>query len=101
MNSDWLQGVTIEDLSQPYDELVNIIGIENTIKLAEHFKKQSFYFKSLDPLIRRKKEEFIINNFTGANHQELARATDYSVTWVYSTLRNRANRLGRPPEKVR
>ncbi len=90
MTGDWLDGISIEDLPPQYREMAEIIGIEATVKLAEHFGKSGFYFRSLDPLIARKKEEFIRKNFTGKNHRELARKTGYSERWVYEILRRGA-----------
>jgi Mor family transcriptional regulator len=88
MSSEWIKEVSIEDLPEQYREMSSVVGLNNTIKLAEYFGKQGFYFRSLDELIRKKKEEFIKKNFTGDNHKELARATGYSERWVYEILKN-------------
>jgi Mor family transcriptional regulator len=85
--NNWITGISIDELPALYQEMARLIGIENTIKLAEHFGKQGLYFKSLDCLIRKKKEEYIRENFTGSNHRELARATGYSERWVYEILK--------------
>lgn len=83
---DWLKEIKIEDLPEHYREMVSLIGIGNTIKLAEHYNKQGFYFSGLDDLIRRKKEKYIVKNFNGANHKDLARCTCYSERWVYEII---------------
>ncbi|TAN40780.1 MAG: hypothetical protein EPN22_16920 [Nitrospirae bacterium] len=85
---NWLENLTIEDLPESYQEMACIIGLENTLKLSEHYGKQSLYFRSLDELIAEKKRRFILDKFTGANHAELARATEYSERWVYEVLKN-------------
>jgi len=87
LNSDWIKAIEKHELPAKYAEMSDIIGIENTIKLAEHFGKDGFYFKSIEKIITKKKEEYIRNNFTGNNHTELARATGYSTRWIYEVLK--------------
>ena len=89
--SDWIKNILIEELPEQYREIAEIIGIENTIKLAEHFEKQAVYFKSLDPLINRKKEKYIHENFDGNNHKMLARITGFSERWIYEILTKKRN----------
>ncbi|GIL19505.1 MAG: hypothetical protein DWB56_14820 [Candidatus Jettenia sp.] len=84
----WLDEIDVSELPRHYQEMVRLIGIENTIKLIEHFGKMPFYFISLDGFIREKKKQYIIKNFTGNNHHELARVTGYSLAWVYEILRD-------------
>jgi len=86
MNS-WIENLEISDLPGQYKEMAEIIGIENTLKLAEHFGKSGFYFRGLEPLIARKKEIYIRENFNGQNHRELARRTEYSERWVYEIIK--------------
>ncbi|RJQ22014.1 MAG: hypothetical protein C4560_03035 [Nitrospiraceae bacterium] len=83
---NWLDDLKPEELPPHYQEMVSIIGLEATMKLAEHFSKQPFYFTGLDELVRKKKEDYIRKNFTGSNHNALARATGYGRRWVYAIL---------------
>lgn len=87
---NWTEEIQIKDLPENYQEMAELIGIENTMRLAEYFGKQGFYFKSLEEIIRKKKREYIIKNFKGGNHKELARATGYSEQWVYEILKEDA-----------
>ena len=89
---NWLDNLTVDDLPEPYQEVAIIVGVEKTLKLAEHFGKQQIYFKSLKDIIAERKRRYIIDNFKGANHTELARVTDYSVQYVYEILAEERNR---------
>lgn len=84
---EWLKDLKKEDLPAQYHEMVDLVGIENTLKLAEKFPKQPFYFIGLEAVKEKKKKEYIRKNFKGNNHKDLARATGYSERWVYEILK--------------
>ncbi|HHT9137366.1 MAG TPA: Mor transcription activator family protein [Candidatus Wunengus sp. YC60] len=85
---EWLQEIDVSELPRQYREMAEIIGIEDTIRLAEYFGKTGVYFVSLDGIIREKKKQYVIKNFTGDNHRELARITNYSLVWIYDIIRD-------------
>jgi Mor family transcriptional regulator len=85
---NWFDDLRPEDLPERYREMAGLVGVENTLRLADHYAKQNVYFIGLEDLIARKKKEYIFRNFDGANHKELARATGYSERWVYEVLKN-------------
>lgn len=89
---NWIDEIAIDDLPEEYKMIAEIIGLENTLKLAEHVGGLQFYFRKLDAFIARKKKEYILKNFNGNNHMELAKATNYSLQWVYQILKNGRNK---------
>ena len=84
---EWIREIKPDELPEHYQQLEKLVGMENTLKLAGFYNKQGFYFSGLDELIRKKKREYIIKNFNGKNHKELARITEYSEQWVYEILK--------------
>lgn len=94
--SEWIKEISKEELPEPYSEMAELIGVDNTIKLALHFSKQGVYFKSLEEIIAKKKKEYIIKNFNGRNHKELARITGFSEQYVYEILRNKKSIINSP-----
>ncbi len=88
IEAKWIKDVRPEDMPHQYDDMVTLIGIEATMKLADYYKKQPFYFVGLERLIEKKKKEYIVSNFTGDNHGKLARETGYSSRWVYEIIEN-------------
>lgn len=84
---DWREDITIEELPETYQQMTEIIGLENVIKLIEHFGKQPVYFCGMDKFVSEKKRQYITKNFNGSNHRELARATGYSLVWIYEILK--------------
>lgn len=83
---EWLSGLKVSDLPERYREMADLVGLENTVKLALRYAKQPLYFIDLEAVVTKKKKEYIIEHFKGNNHNELARATGYSSRWVYEIL---------------
>ncbi len=83
---EWIKDLKTEELPEQYQEMATLIGLENTIILAAYYGKSGVYFPSLDGVIQAKKKEYIIKNSKGDNQRELARATGYSVRWVYEVI---------------
>lgn len=86
---EWMKDLTTEDFPEQYHEIIDLIGMENTVKLALLFKSQAFYFGHIKVMIEKKKKEYVRKKFNGSNHKELARATDYSERWVYEILKDK------------
>lgn len=79
---DWVAEIAatiaIEELPESYQAVAEIIGKDNTLKLAHHLGGAGFYFRKLDAMLLYKRDERIRAEFTGANQKELAR--DYNLT---------------------
>lgn len=86
MSNAWLaeiiDNIRIEDLPESYQTVAEIIGKENTIKLARHLGGVPVYFPKLDTLIQRKRDERIRQEFNGVNHRDLARKYDLTERWI-------------------
>lgn len=85
-DAKWVKDIKPEDLPAQYAEMVALVGVEVTMTLADYYKKQPFYFVGLEQLIEKKKKEYIIANFKGDNHGQLARETGYSSRWIYDII---------------
>ncbi len=83
----WFEGMRPEDLPGDLELVARECGMEVALSLAEKMGSVSIYIRPLDGLISRKKEDYILRNFDGSNHKELAIATGYSERWVYEILR--------------
>lgn len=68
-----------------YQELVEIIGYENMIKLHEYYAGQYITFPK-----RILKESYIhqriVEEYDGTNARELARRFNYSYSWIMKIL---------------
>jgi len=87
---DWVAKIaaalSIDDLPESYQEVAEIVGVANTLKLASHLGGAGFYFRKLDSMLLYKRDEQIRAEFTGANHKELAREYDLTERQVRNIL---------------
>lgn len=109
----WIEGAKKEDFPQePYHELIDLIGLEKTIEVAQRFRKQSIYFGNIDRIEGQLKRRYIIERFAVLVREmdpprvytHLARETGFAVPTVYDIVRNDDNkkrqmRLNLGPEK--
>jgi Mor family transcriptional regulator len=63
----------IDELPKRYREMSQIIGIENTVKLALHYGGLPFYFLKIDSLPQKRRDRKIRTEFNGRNYKDLAR----------------------------
>lgn len=85
-DAKWIDDVKADDLPAQYAEMVTLVGVKVTMILADYYKKTPFYFVGMEKIIEKKKKEYIIANFKGNNHSQLARETGYSSRWVYDII---------------
>lgn len=90
----WIKDIKPEELPEQYQEMVEVIGLENTMLLVQKFGKTGFYFRGLDALIEKKKKEYVRKKHDGsrASILKLARETDYSERWIYVILGEKDDR---------
>jgi Mor family transcriptional regulator len=81
MSNDWIKEITVDDLPAAYNEMSQIIGIENTIKLALHYGGLPYYFQKVDSLLQKIRDEKIKKEFRG-NYTEIARKYNLSEMHV-------------------
>lgn len=83
---EWMKEINPEVLPEPYKKLTSIIGLENTLKLAEEFQGTTLYFAKLDSTLKYLRDEKIREEFNGSNHKELAVKYGLTETWIRKIL---------------
>ena len=74
--------IVVEDLPESYRDIAMIIGVENAVKLSGLLGGLAYYFPQLDKMLRKKRDELIRSEFTGANHKPLAVKYGLSEVWI-------------------
>ena len=73
------------DYNGVYEELVELLGLDNTLKIHKHFRGQQVNF----PMRLYSKEyieEYLIKNYNGKNLKELSKKLDYTTNWLRKML---------------
>jgi hypothetical protein len=86
VSDGWIAAVaaqlTINDLPESYRQVAEVIGVEAAVKLSQTLGGLSFYFPQIDTLLRKKRDQQIRREFTGANHRDLAKKYSLSEVWI-------------------
>lgn len=82
--SSVLDGLQMEDLSEVWQQIAGIIGLENVKRLYKEFPGTNVYVPKLDELERSDRNKRIRAEFDGYNFRELGKK--YGLTEV--TIRN-------------
>lgn len=92
MIEKWFEGMKPEDLEGDLQLVARECGMAVALLLAEKLPGVQIYVRGQNGLVTKKKEEYVIKNFDGGNHKELAVATGYSERWVYEILTRHRDR---------
>ena len=83
-----LRDLTIEDLQEQHRDFAEALGMENLIKLSEHFGGTSIYVPQRRELVKQRVYGLIRKEYDGTNIQELASRYDVSESTVYNVVRD-------------
>lgn len=79
--------IRLDDLHPTYQQIVRVIGIENTVKLGKELGGEQFYLPKLDMCLARVKKRKIIEEFKGGNYKELAMKYRVTSFWVRDIIK--------------
>lgn len=100
MTEEWMRDIMAEDLPEPYSQIVEWLGLENTLKLAGEFGGRNMYFPKTDVMIRAARDRAICREFTGFNLLELAKKYDLTENRVREILSDGGLRPKLDPNQV-
>lgn len=83
---EWLDEINPDELPEPYRDISKMIGLRNTLKLADKYQGTAIYLPKLDALVRRARDERIRAEFNGGNYRALARKYGLTETWVRQVI---------------
>lgn len=82
----YLAYLKTEELPEHYQDVIETIGLEATMKLAERFPGVPLYFKQVRNMLLPAKKAYIRDKFDGRNHRQLALDTGIRLAMVYEIL---------------
>lgn len=88
--------IKTDDLSEQIQDIVDVIGIDSTVKFIKEFGGEAVYFPKFDSIVRNSRNGAICKAFTGNNSRELSRKYNLSVRYIRCIIKQ-----GRKKEKIR
>lgn len=83
-----LRELTIEDLQEQHKDFAEVLGMENLIRLSEHFGGTSIYVPQRRELVKQRVYGMIRKEYDGTNIKELASKYEVSESTVYNVVRD-------------
>jgi Mor family transcriptional regulator len=88
-----LKYIDPEQLPWDYQELLQIVGLEKTMEIADRVGGTHLYMEKLDTILMPAKRAYVLDQFKKAegqcNVRQIARDIDLSQETVYEILRHR------------
>ncbi len=79
---NYIDKITLDDLSEEQREVAEIVGLENYIKLVKYFGGSSIYIHKANTLSRNIRDIEIRDKFTGRNYKELSLQYNLSTNQI-------------------
>lgn len=86
MEGTWIKYLDPEVLPEPYRKLSKMIGLENTLLLAQEFQGTNLYLPKLDSTLKAARDKRIREEFDGQNIKALALKYGLTESWVRQIL---------------
>lgn len=96
---DWSKLITTDDLPEAYQAVVELIGLENTMKLAEKFHGRPIYLANPDKLFLPAKQRYFEKHFNKNNHLSLSVVTGLSVRYIYKLAEEREEKKAKEKQQ--
>lgn len=78
----WIDELAADDLPEPYRQIAQLVGVQNTVRLADSFGGTHLYLPKVESALRALRDRKIREEFNGYNHKELAKKYVLTEKWV-------------------
>jgi len=82
----WINEITVDEVPDRYKPLVDVIGIDNIIRMSIIFGGTTMYFPKSNMLVKSIRDKIIKREFNGGNYKELARKYNLSESQVRNII---------------
>lgn len=77
-----------EDIPDAYKPIIDMIGLENVIKLSQYFMGDKIYLPKADRLLSPARNRIIRREYNGKNTKELAQDYDITTNQILQIVRD-------------
>lgn len=88
LTRDLIAETTLEDISESYRPVVDIIGIEKFIELSDYARGDELYFPKLENIIAPARNRRIKKEWNGYNSKELAEKYNLTIKQIGNILKD-------------
>lgn len=88
LEKELLRNTTIEDISEKYRVIVELVGIGNMMQISKYLMGDKLYFPKPDSIIRQARNRKILEEYNGYNEVELAKRFDLSVSHIKTIVKD-------------
>lgn len=88
---DWAQDIPAEDLPEHYAPIIQLIGMENFLKLSAYANGSNLYFPTISSCIEPIRNRRIVAEYNGRNLLELGRKYRLSERQIRHILSSAPN----------
>lgn len=89
MQTEIQKHITMEDLPEFGQEIAQIVGVQDALKILEALSGQEIYFPSPQQITKPVRDKLIKDSFDGNNFKQLAKKWGLSVRWVRKIVQER------------
>ncbi len=79
---------TMDDISEAYRPLVEMIGLDNVLKLSKYLMGEKVYLPKADRLLAPARNRRIRREYNGTNTKELAQDFDLTTNQILQIVRD-------------
>lgn len=84
-----IKQVIIEEIPTSLVPIVELIGLDNVIKLSQYSMGDDIYFPKFESIIRKTRNRLIVNEYNGFNQRELAKKYEITCTQIINIIKNK------------
>lgn len=88
MTMELIKETTLEDISDSYREVVEIIGIDKFIELSDYARGDELYFPKVENIIAPARNRRIKKEWNGYNSKELADKYNLTIKQIGNILKD-------------
>ena len=85
---DYTKHTNINDVPEKYKPIIDLIGLDNFIKLCMFANGDELYFPMYDSILRNTRKRLILQEYNGYNMSELSKKYNLSYSQIRTIIKS-------------
>lgn len=86
-DNELLKNVHVSDISETYQPVISLIGLDNFLKLCQYAMGDELYFPMQKSILCGTGNRLILQEYNGSNFEELSRKYNLTVKQIKNILK--------------